>query len=108
MLDTTDVTESFKEFTLLQSYKNFKKLYIEVEMNYFNKSDVGFFCAEIYVATLQPNRIYYIYRQVPNGTGEYNASCVIKIVENEFTKLSIKKAAVGYNGCRRINIFGIK
>ena len=108
LLDTAEVTTSFKDFILAQSYKNFKKLYFEVEMNYFSNSDINFFCSEVYVATLQPNRTYCIYRQVPAGSSEYNASCYYEILENDPTKLSIRKMANGYNGCRRINIFGIK
>lgn len=108
LLDTAEVTTSFKDFILAQSYKNFKKLYFEVEMNYSSISDINFFCAEMYVATLQPNRSYCIFRQVPAGSIEYNASCYFKILENDPTKLSIRKIANVYNGCRRINVFGIK
>ena len=108
LLDTAEVTTSFKDFILAQSYKNFKKLYFEVEMNYSSISDINFFCAEMYVATLQPNRSYCIFRQVPAGSIEYNASCYFKILENDHTKLSIRKIANVYNGCRRINVFGIK
>ena len=108
LLDTTEVTTTFKNFDLAQSYKNFKKLYFEVEMNYSTKSNINFFCAEMYVATLQPNRTYYIYRQTAAESKEYDGSCCFEILENDPTKLSIKKKAVGYDGCRRINIFGIK
>lgn len=108
LLDTTEVTTTFKNFDLAQSYKNFKKLYFEVEMNYSTKSNINFFCAEMYVATLQPNRTYCIYRQTAAESKEYDGSCCFEILENDPTKLSIKKKAVGYDGCRRINIFGIK
>lgn len=108
LLDTTEVTTSFKNFDLAQSYKNFKKLYFEVEMNYSTKSNIKFFSSEMYVATLQPNRTYCIYRQVSAESKEYNGACFFEILENDTTKVSIKKSAVGYDGCRRINIFGIK
>ena len=77
-------------------------------MNYLNSQSINFFCSEVYVATLQPNRNYCIYRQAYAGSEGYEAACNFKILENDPTKLSIKKTAVGYNGCRRINIFGIK
>lgn len=108
LLDTTEVTTSFKNFDLAQSYKNFKKLYFEVEMNYSTKSNINFFSSEMYVATLQPNRTYCIYRQVSAESKEYEGACFFEILENDTTKVSIKKKAVGYDGCRRINIFGIK
>ena len=108
LLDTTEVTTSFKNFDLAQSYKNFKKLYFEVEMNYSTKSNINFFSSEMYVATLQPNRTYCIYRQVSAESKEYDGACFFEILENDPTKVSIKKKAVGYDGCRRINIFGIK
>ena len=108
LLDATDVTTTRKDFDLAQSYKNFKKLYFVVEMDYGGSQWIGFFCSEMYVATLQPKCSYYIYRQVISGSGDYEASCNFRIIENDPTKLSIAKKAVTYNGCRRINIFGIK
>ena len=108
MLDTTDVTTSFKDFELAQSYKNFKKLYIEVEMNFSDSSNIVFFCSEKYVATLQPNRSYGIHRQVGGGAQNFEGSCIFKILENDPTRLFIRKVSNTYNGCRRINIFGIK
>lgn len=107
LLDTTGVTTSYKQFDLAQSYKNFKKLYFEVEMNYSNTSDISFYHLEVYVATLQPNRNYTIFRTV-GAAVNYECSCDFKVLENDPTKLTIGKMAKTYNGCRRIKIFGIK
>lgn len=109
LLDTTSVTTSFKDFDLAQSYKNFKKLYFEVEMDLGGDPYIYYFYSEIYVATLQPNRRYFIYRQVARKSQDNGiAACLFKIIENDPTKLSIMKGAEVYNGCRRINVFGIK
>ena len=108
LLDATNVTTSFKDFDLAQSYKNFKKLYFEVEMDLGGDLYIYYFYSEIYVATLQPNRRYFIYRQVARKSQDNGiAACLFKIIENDPTKLSVMKGAEVYNGCRRIKIFGI-
>lgn len=106
LLDTSEVTTEEKIFTLEDDYTNYKELYFEVEMNFSRSDDINLITNIIRVDTINKDINYLIYRQV-GATASYEGGLVLGFVSENNTDVTMYKFNGGYNGCRRLRIFGI-
>lgn len=105
LFNSTSVSTTDTEYSLSNSWKDYKQISITVKMNYSSTTDIHYFINDYYTFTLKSDYSYAILREVPaNTAGE--ASCWVTFLENGNVKL--KKISNAYNGCIEIWIYGIK
>lgn len=106
LLESTAVTTTATEFSLSNSWKNYKQIYITVLMAYSSATNTRYVTNSYYPSLIMMDAPYIIFREVGTSSNAYEGYCDVTFLDNGNVQL-VKKSTT-YNGCKQIWIHGIK
>lgn len=109
LLETSSVTTTETAFTLSESWKNYKLLFVTAEMNFSSTTDINLYNEIFFTDVIRTGMNYVVLREVASGSSNYTGFCKLKFNEVDgYNTVNMQKQSTTYNGCRNIRIYGIK
>lgn len=100
------MTTSGKSFILSDAWDKYKILTVTVEMNFTSVTDIHLYDKNFIIKTIRTDYDYIVYRAIPSGNVDGEASLSIRFSDDKETVI-LRKGSKTYNGARKVYIHGV-